>query len=256
MQARIPVIGTRVRGGRALSTPAGRGHGWWPYLGPYAAFLLVVQISGELPDAFAPWMLLVKPAVPLGLILYFALQGRYPEFREMRFRPGWLLLDIAFGVLLAILWMGPYLLFDILHRPEAEAGFNPDMAGESMRGLILGLRLFGFALVTPVFEELFIRSFVMRYADCYLRAGDFRDIPLARYTLRSFLSVVVIFTLGHAPWEYWVCVPWIALSNLWFYLRRDIGSVIVLHATTNASILVYVVVMTGGIPGGPLWVFV
>jgi len=240
------------------SASAGKreGHGWWPYLGPYLAFLVASQLSGEFPDSWQPALLVVKPALPAGLILYFFLQGAYPELRSMKFRPGWALLDIAFGVLLAVQWMGPYLLIEGLERPDAEDGFDPHMAGVAAAGTILGLRMFGYAVVTPIFEELFIRSFVMRYADCYMRPGDFRDIPIARYTLRSFWSTVVIFTVAHAPWEWWVSVPWVIATNLWFYWRKDMGAPILVHAATNAAILLYVIWVTDGFPGHPLWVFV
>lgn len=231
------------------------GHGWWPYLGPYLAFMLGAQLAGEFPSAWQPAMLVVKPSLPAGLILYFFLRGDYPELRAMKFRPGWALLDVAFGVLLAVQWMGPYLLIDALPRPSAEDGFNPQIAGETMVAAILSIRMIGFALVTPIFEELFIRSFVMRYADCYMRPGDFRNIALARYTLRSFVSTVVIFTIAHAFWEWWVALPWVVATNLWFYLRKDIGSAILVHAATNASILAYVIWATGGVPGHVLWVF-
>lgn len=237
---------------------AGRrtGHGWWPYLGPYLAFLLASQLSGEFPESWQPALLFIKPAMPAGLILYFALRGDYPELRAMKFHGGWALLDIGFGVLLAVQWMGPYLLIEALPRPDAEDGFNPQMAGETMVGAILAIRMVGFAVVTPIFEEIFIRSFVMRYADCYMRPGDFRDIPIARYTLRSFLSTVVIFTIAHAFWEWWVAVPWIVATNLWFYLRKDMSAAILVHASTNASILLYVAIATAGVPGHALWVFV
>lgn len=231
------------------------GHGWWPYLGPYLAFMLGAQLAGEFPSAWQPAMLVVKPSLPAGLILYFFLRGDYPELRAMKFRPGWALLDVAFGVLLAVQWMGPYLLIDALPRPSAEDGFNPQIAGETMVAAILSIRMIGFALVTPIFEELFVRSFVMRYADCYLRPGDFRKIEIARYTLRSFISTVLIFTVAHAFWEWWVALPWIVATNLWFYLRKDMSSAILVHAATNASILIYVVLATGGVPGHALWVF-
>lgn len=231
------------------------GHGWWPYLGPYLAFMLGATIAGEFPDSWQPAMLVVKPALPGGLILYFFLRGGYPELRAIKFRPGWALLDIAVGVVLAIQWMGPYLLIEALPRPDAEDGFNPLMAGKAMVTTILVVRMIGFAVVTPIFEELFIRSFVMRYSDCYMRTGDFRKIEIARYTLRSFLSTIVIFTVAHAFWEWQVAVVWVVATNLWFYLRKDIGSAILVHAATNASILIYVVLATGGEAGHPLWVF-
>ncbi|MFT5443866.1 MAG: CAAX prenyl protease-like protein [Myxococcota bacterium] len=232
------------------------GHGWWPYLGPYLAFLLAAQLGGEFPDSWQPALLVIKPMLPGGLILYFFLRGDYPELRAMKLQPGWNLLDILLGVVLAVQWMGPYLLIDMLPRPEPEDGFNPHMAGESMMLTILAIRMLGYAVVTPIFEELFIRSFVMRYADCYMRPGDFRTIEIARYTLRSFVTTVVVFTVAHAFWEWWVAVPWVVATNLWFYLRKDMAAPILVHASTNASILIYVTVATSGVPGHALWVFV
>ena len=234
-----------------------KGHGWWPYLGPYIAFLLAAQFGAAFPDSWQPAMLIVKPMIPFGLIIYFAVQGRYAtEWASVQFRPVFALADVAVGLALTVLWMAPYLLIDALPRPEPEDGFDIEMAGQSAVFTILCMRMFGYAIVTPIFEELFIRSFVLRYADCYLRPGDFRNIPLARYTLRSLVSSSIIFTMGHAPWEYWVCLPWVALSTAWFYWRKDMGSTVLVHATTNASILIYVYVVTEGVPGLPLWVFV
>jgi hypothetical protein len=110
------------------------------------------------------------------------------------------------------------------------------MAGEEFIAVILVVRLFGYALVTPIFEELFIRSFVMRMADAW-EVEDFRDLPIARYTVRSMVVTVVVFTAGHVPWEYWVCVPWVVFSNLWFYHRKSLSAVILVHATTNGALL-------------------
>ena len=57
------------------------GHGWWPYVVPYVAFLLMSEIAGRLPDGADPWVLFFKPAITLGLILWFVAQGAYPEWR-------------------------------------------------------------------------------------------------------------------------------------------------------------------------------
>jgi membrane protease YdiL (CAAX protease family) len=111
------------------------------------------------------------------------------------------------------------------------------MAGEAWIPGILALRLFGYALVTPIFEELFIRGFVMRIADVWESDRDFRDEPLARYSLRSLLVTTVVFCLGHVPWEWWVCVPWIVLSSLWFYRRRSLTALMVVHGVTNGALL-------------------
>ena len=236
------------------------GHGFWPYLLPYFGFLLSIELlSRVLPESHAGLGLFLKPMVPAVLLVFFALRGAYPELRWPRVDRVGGSLDVVVGFALAVLWMAPFLWIDAL-RPEGP-GFDPDQLGADRRVLALGARFFGYALVTPIFEELFIRSFVMRYADVYTSRGDFRKLPLARYTTRSFVVTVVVFTLGHAPWEWWVAVPWVALTNLWFYYRKDLWAVIRVHAVTNAAILFIAVTWDGAFTdanGNPisLWFFV
>jgi CAAX prenyl protease-like protein len=224
---------------KAISPPTEghEGHGWWPYVGPYMAFLLMSEVAARLPESSVPVVLFVKPAIVLGLILWFRAQGAYPEWRGLgaRIGIGGGLLDIAVGLALTALWVAPFLWIPQL-RPEPGGAFNPAMAGEEFIGLILVIRLFGYALVTPVFEELFIRSFVMRMADAW-EIQDFRDLPIARYTVRSFVVTTVIFTAGHVPWEWCVCVPWIGFSSLWFYYRKSLSAVMLVHSVTNGTLL-------------------
>jgi len=237
-----------------------QGHGWWPYVVPYFAFLGAVEVSGRLPESFAPVMLFVKPAVPALLLCWFASRGAYRELRGFSLRPSGILMDVAVGLALAVLWMAPFVLFPAI-RPEPGGGFDAAILGTERSGLALAVRMLGYAIVTPVFEELFIRSFVMRYAEVYNRRGDFRDVPLAHFTWRSFITTIVVFTVGHVPWEWWVAIPWVALTNLWFYHRRHLMAVIVVHGVTNAAILVLAILGSGWFHdelGEPLslWFFV
>lgn len=215
------------------------GHGWWPYLVPYAAFVLMTSfLPRMLPDGLETWgMLVVRPAIVLGLVLWFRARGGYPEWRGEGARIGLVggLLDVAVGLGLTVVWVAPYVWFPAL-RPEPGGEFDPAQAGAALVPVILALRLFGYAIVTPIFEELFIRSFVMRVADAW-EVADFRDIPLARCSARSLAVTTVVFTMGHVPWEYWVCVPWVVLSSLWFYHRKSLSSIMLVHGVTNAALL-------------------
>ncbi len=213
-------------------------HGWWPYVLPYVAFLLMSEVAARLPDAADPFVLFFKPASTLALVLWFWSKGNYPELSGEGARIGLFggLQDILVGLGLTVVWVAPFILFPSL-RPEPGGEFDPSMAGDDLVATILFVRLFGYAIVTPVFEEIFIRSFVMRIADVWNSDEDFRDQPIARYTLRSMIVTVVVFSLGHIPWEWWVCVPWIALSNLWFYRRRRLAAMFLVHGVTNASLL-------------------
>lgn len=215
------------------------GHGWWPYVVPYVAFLLLSEVGARLPDAASPYLLAIKPAIVLALVLWFRAGGAYPEWSSrppVRMTAPGFVQDVLVGLALTAVWVVPYLLLPAL-RPEPGGEFDPAMAGAKWVPVILGLRLFGYALVTPIFEELFIRSFVMRVAEVWESERDFRDVPIAQFSARSLLVTTIVFCLGHVPWEWWVCVPWIVLSTLWFYHRRSLSALMIVHATTNGALL-------------------
>jgi CAAX prenyl protease-like protein len=235
------------------------GHGWWPYLLPYFGFGIAIEVSNRVPDAWGPFMLAVKAVVPGALILFFFVRGRYPELRGDAGGGAALGLDVLVGLASAVMWVAPYLLLPSL-APDVE-GFDPEQAGASLAPLVLGLRMLGYAAVTPFMEELFLRSFLMRYSDVFDESADFRDVPIGRFTWRSFLVVCIGFTLTHQPWEWPVAVPWIVLTTLWFYRRRHLMAMVVVHAVANASILLFVMAASGAFrdaDGNPLslWFFV
>jgi CAAX prenyl protease-like protein len=224
--------------------PDRRGHGWWPYLLPIFGFLGLVEVAGRVPENVAPYLLPAKVVVPLGLFLYFVLGGRYPELRGFRASVGWIGLDVLVGIVGAAVWMAPYLASDRL-RPGPEAAFDPEQLGASMVLLVLGLRAISYAVVTPFIEELFVRSWLLRFADVFDKKTDFRDVPIARFSWRSFLVVVVFFSLSHMPWEYPVAVLWIVGTQLWFYRRKHIVPLVIVHAVTNLTIFLCVVFASG-----------
>lgn len=243
-------------------------HGWWPYLLPYFGFILSAELSGRVPDDWSPAMLVLRPSIPAGLIFYFWRQGRYPELRGFAAYAQGIGLDVLVGLGLTVVWMAPLLLGvdlllasvlgDWIGPPAAGTGFDPNQLGEGVAAA-LALRLVGFAMVTPIFEELFIRSFLMRYAEVFDSNRDFRSVAIAHYTRKSFWVTTLVFAAAHLPWEWVVAVPWVVLSSLWFYHRRHIASVIVVHAVTNAAILFFVAAMGGELTIGDrvldLWIF-
>lgn len=225
---------------------ARRDHGWWPYLGPYGLFLLLVELGARVPEAYLGDIRVLRVVLPGLWLLYFVARGQLPELRG--YRPGlWgFVQDVAFGLLIAALWMGPFLLFPALPRPGPEEGWRPIAFGPGREHLAYALRLVGFAAVTPFVEELFVRSFVLRLADVVDTHMDFRRVPIARFTWRSFLVTVFWFTFTHKLWEWPVAVVAGVLFNLWLYRRGHLGATIVAHAAANAAIWVAVVLGPDG----------
>jgi CAAX prenyl protease-like protein len=227
---------------------ARRDHGWWPYLGPYGLFLILVELASRTPDSIAGWMLVVKAIGPAALLIAFASRGAYPELRG--YRPGatGLLADIFMGLAIAALWMAPFVLLpDVIARlpemlqPDPREAFDPGGYPPLGPDATLAVRLLGYAAVTPFVEELFVRSFLIRLVDVLPSGRDFRNVPIATFTLSSFSITVFWFTFSHVPWEWLVALPTGILFNLWLYRRRHIAAVVVAHAVANAAIWIAVV---------------
>jgi CAAX prenyl protease-like protein len=201
----------------------------WPYLAPYAVLLVCAELSRWLPAAAEPPLLALRVLLPAALLALAARRGAFPELTAgPSAAPA--ALDVGFGVGIAALWLAPYLLWPALPRGDP---FDPDALGEALRPAWVGLRLLGFVAVSPLVEELFVRSFLHRAAEVWPDWGGFWQRPLAHPHRFAFLVTVVWFTLSHAPWEWWVALPTAALLNGWLYLRGQLRSVWVAHAVAN-----------------------
>ena len=236
-----------------------QGYGWAPYWAPFLAFMLLVELGRRMPEGHAPLILVLKTLVPAGLVLWYATRGHYPELRGLRRSPA-LLLDVAIGLLGAAAWIAPFLLFDGL-RPEDTSGFDRFQLGEDRVPVALCLRALGYAAVTPFVEELFVRSWLMRFIDVFDKRRDFRKVPIARFTWRSFLVVVCFFVFTHQPWEWGVMLGWTLLTMAWFYYRGHLLPVVIAHAVTNGAIMAFVVLFDERFHDGAgvpirLWFFV
>ncbi len=230
---------------------------WVPYLVPYGVFLLINEIQAR-PigrDSLLLWVLRV--VVPLGLLLYYLRRGAFPELRSFRPTLAGVASDVLVGLAVTLLWVTPYVLGG-LAGPAPGHAFDPDRLGPGLRELVLGLRLAGFAGVTPFVEELFVRSFLVRASELASVSGlrleiderrDWREIPIGVFTRWSFLITLLYFTLSHSPWEWPVAAATGAVYNLWLMRRREIGALVVTHAVTNASLFALVVLGSGHLPG-------
>ncbi|WP_419194916.1 CAAX prenyl protease-related protein [Novipirellula herctigrandis] len=223
------------------------------------AFLLLSEITARLNGSFGLPMLLLRVFVPLALIVYFYRRGEYGElhFRFSRM----LLVDALLGIVLAATWIAPFVIFPSM-RPTGEGiAFDPALAGVSAIPLVCSLRMIGYAFVTPVMEELFMRSFLIRFVDVFDTGDDFRSIKIGTFSWQSFLVVVAVFLATHTLWEAPVMLPWAVITTLWFYYRKDLLAVILVHAATNAAILLSAIFLSNTFNSGSgeplsLWFFV
>lgn len=217
------------------------GYGWAPYWVPMLAFLGLAEVGARAPESWGLALLVLKVLLPGGALVGYAARGGYPELRDLRASPV-LLADVAIGLLGAALWVAPFLLLPA-QRPET-GGFAPEAfgAGATWAWWLRGL---GYAVVTPFVEELFVRSWLLRFLDVFDQRRDFRKVPIGRFRWRSFIGVTLYFVFTHQSWEWGVMAVWTLLTMAWFYHRRSLPALVLVHAVTNGALFALVALGDG-----------
>ena len=201
-----------------------------PFL-TYMLFIGVTELLGHLGWSAADlrWLYGVKVgAVVLVLAIFWR---HYSELKTCRLPARGVLVALAAGVLVLVLWLG---LGAGWMTIGTAAGFDPTSAGRIDWPLV-AVRIAGAALVVPVMEELFWRSFLLRWLD----KVNFEAVDPSQVSIKSVVITSVLFGFEHHLWLAGI-VAGIAFSAL--YMRhRTIWSPILAHAVTNGLLGIWVV---------------
>jgi uncharacterized protein len=105
-----------------------------------------------------------------------------------------------------------------------------------------------------------VRSWLLRYVEVADTRRPFRGVPIARFSWRSFVIVTLWFVFSHSPFEWGVMLAWTLLTMAWFYRRKHIAPLVLVHAVTNGAIFAFVPCFDGvfrDASGAPisLWFF-
>ncbi len=132
------------------------------------------------------------------------------------------------GIAVFVLWinMGTSL--------EASRGFNPMRFEKEAQIAMIVIRLVGAVLVVPVMEELFWRSFFIRY----MVKQKFTTVPIGTFTWTSFVIASLLFGLEH---DFILAGITAGIAyNLLLYYTRSIAHCIFAHSITNVLLGIYV----------------
>ncbi|RUM40382.1 MAG: CAAX prenyl protease-related protein [Desulfocapsa sp.] len=205
---------------------------WLPYVVPFVLFLLLTEPARYFPS-LVPFLYVAKTLLVAAVLLL--LRHHFKEDFAPRLSFGEFLLAVCCGLLVLVLWVAPEGIF---YQFAPGEGFNPYVMTESNTAAtaLLAVRLAGAALVVPVMEELFWRSFLMRY----LIDTDFRTVALGTYSSLSFFGVAILFGLEHHR----ILVGIIAglLYGLLLLRQKKLRGVTVAHMVTNLGLGIYVIV--------------
>ena len=195
-----------------------------PYVGPFALFALVTVLGPKL--GFSPGAVYTAKTILVGGCLLACLGSWKDEIRFTFDLPA-----LAGGVAVFVIWVGLEGVAPQLGQPQ---GFNPDELSPGWAPALIAVRLFGAVLVVPVMEELFWRSFALRF----LIDTDFKRLPLGAFSWFSFLLVSLAFGLEHHRW-----IPGILAGLVYaalLYRTKNLFSPILAHGVTNLLLGLYV----------------
>ena len=209
----------------------------WARVIPFVLFMVLLAVRGYMPIDSAVidsrWVYGVSVAIVGGsLIFFWRGYGEVGKGSGLTRRQA--LLAVAIGVVVFKLWVMLTEPWMLLGKPAAS--FRPvDADGQLQWGLI-AVRWVGAALLVPVMEELFWRSFLMRWID----NPDFEKVDPAEVSPKAMVLSTLVFMLAHTQWLGAVVA---GLAYAWLYRRtRSLWAPIVAHAVTNGVLGVWVVV--------------
>jgi hypothetical protein len=205
---------------------------------PFALFMLLLALRGLAPDdgrwGIDPRWIYGLSVASVGalLLVWWREYGELspqtaPTLRET-------LLAVAVGAVVLVLWV-------LLDQPGLRLGqeaahFVPLDAQGRLEWPLVAVRWLGAALLVPVMEELFWRSFLMRW----IARHQFEALPPQLVGARAILLSTFVFMLAHTLWLAAIIA---GLAYALLYVRSGkLWLPVIAHAVTNGGLGLYVVV--------------
>ncbi len=204
----------------------------WPRVIPFATFMGFIAVSGLLPAESELWLYPIKTIVVLVLLVYF--WSSYHELHSPIIKDAKEAgLAVGVGIVVYVLWVR----MDWSWALQGEmTEYNPFQEGSGLGWVLAAFRIFGASIVVPLMEELFWRSFLIRW----VVNPDFEKVAFGTFTLGSFAATVVLFGLEHNLWLAGMMAG--AAYNGLYYQTRRLWPCVLAHAITNFILGIHVLV--------------
>lgn len=222
----------------AVESPPETSSGIWPRVLPFAAYMGFIAVSSFFTGSasegsagsFDLWAYPIKTLVVAGLLVFF--WSRFQELKTPIFA-NWQEALVTVGV-----GLGVYALWVRMDWPWAIQGeltdYNPFVAGSTLGIGLAMIRIFGASVIVPIMEELFWRSFLIRY----VVNANFESVRLGTFTIGSFAVTVVLFGLEHNLWLAGMMAG-VCYNGLLYWTGR-LWPCIIAHAITNLVLGIHV----------------
>lgn len=224
----------------------------------FMGFLLLLQVfstffAWEHPSA--PWWRQWPEQLfyPLQTLVTLAALACFRKYYEFRWSWKWTAAGMVFGAVGIGFWLLPTTLYDrmgLTEDPEGwlkwlgiagrTKGFNPAEAfgeGTAAFWTALLLRFLRAVVVVALVEEIFWRSFVMRFAADW--EGEYWKRPFGEAGWKTYGIVTGLFVVAHAPVDYAGAFVYGSLTYLLCVWSKNLGACVVMHAVANLLMGLY-----------------
>lgn len=201
---------------------------------PFAVYMVWLALrpvlSAWLGPQIAPWLYAAQIASVMIVLAAF-----FKDYVEL-LRPAavpvrmWLA-AVGLGVAVFVAWI--HLDFAPFAMGGGQ-GMAPPMRGGGIDWVWISVRIFGAAVIVPIMEELFWRSFVMRWID----QRDFLKLAPVSVSLRALLASSFVFGLEHSLWFAGLLA---GLAYGWLFKQGNLRLAVLSHGLTNLLLGLWVV---------------
>lgn len=209
----------------------------WRRIAPFAVFMALLALRGAAPAdgswGFDPAWLYAAATVAVGALI--VVQWRHwGELARQHWPAG---RELALAVAVGLAVFGLWIVLDApwMTLGEPTARYVPLDADGRVDPVRVAVRWVGAALVVPLMEELFWRSFLMRW----IERSQWQGVDPRRVGLKAVLLSSFVFMLAHTLWLAAIVA---GLAYAWLYVRSgSLWAPVVAHAVTNGALGVWVV---------------
>ncbi len=209
----------------------------WARIVPFALFMLLLALRGGLPKHNAwgldpRWIYALNLLIVGGALAWFW-RGYGELARQNRPTAAEAGLSVATGLIVFALWItldAPW-----MQLGEPTAGFVPRTPEGRLDWPLIAVRWLGATLLVPVMEELFWRSFLMRW----IASPQFETVDPRAAGLRALVISTFVFMLAHTLWLAAIVA---GAAYAWLYQRTGkLWTAVIAHAVTNGVLGLWVV---------------
>ena len=203
-----------------------------PYVVPIFVFLIFTNLEGYLPGpAWYPLAYTLKVVVVA--FLAFLYRRTWADFRPVPPIPA-IALAVMTGLGVFVLWIKLEGWYPALPFLGKRTGFDPQTLSAAWKPPFLTVRFLGLVVLVPLVEELFWRSFLIRW----LIEPNFLKVPIGQVTPTAAAITSAVFALSHPEW-----LPALLTGLLWAWLlwqTRSLWACLISHAIANLALGIHV----------------